>query len=248
MTIIVVTHELASALLIADRMLLIDKGNIVALGPCKEMRASTAESPDSFSIASPEPRSHGEMDYLQMLTAERHEPQSSAGKRGKVNAAKRRGRCSSDCSCWRCDVLSLLYSTMSRRRRKIDENSTPIFPSGGPNLARPCAREDPKWAASTACSWTSGPRSSRRRLQRSIRHSCQSRQQRQDHEHEPARRTRSPGQPPAPRAARDALLLAQIHRLQRLTAQLNDLNPQAQELSSQSERPGHRSRDDRTCK
>jgi len=32
MTIIVVTHELASAYLIADRMVLIDKGNIVAIG------------------------------------------------------------------------------------------------------------------------------------------------------------------------------------------------------------------------
>src|SRR5207249_11366450 len=41
MTIIVVTHELASAFLIADRMLLIDKGNIVALGTVQEMRGST---------------------------------------------------------------------------------------------------------------------------------------------------------------------------------------------------------------
>ena len=41
MTIIVVTHELASAYLIADRMVLIDKGNIVAIGTTEEMRAST---------------------------------------------------------------------------------------------------------------------------------------------------------------------------------------------------------------
>src|SRR5437016_6895039 len=41
MTIIVVTHELASAFLIADRMLLIDKGNLVALGTPEEMRSST---------------------------------------------------------------------------------------------------------------------------------------------------------------------------------------------------------------
>src|SRR5216683_1013839 len=41
MTIIVVTHELASAYLIADRMVLIDKGNIVAIGTTDEMRAST---------------------------------------------------------------------------------------------------------------------------------------------------------------------------------------------------------------
>src|SRR5260370_588555 len=38
MTIIVVTHELASAFLIADRMLLIDKGNIVALGTTEDVR------------------------------------------------------------------------------------------------------------------------------------------------------------------------------------------------------------------
>src|SRR6201988_661536 len=40
MTIIVVTHELASAYLIADRMVLIDKGNIVAVGTTAQMRAS----------------------------------------------------------------------------------------------------------------------------------------------------------------------------------------------------------------
>ena len=41
MTIIVVTHELASAFLIADRMVLIDKGHVVAMGTSEEMRAST---------------------------------------------------------------------------------------------------------------------------------------------------------------------------------------------------------------
>src|SRR6202140_677563 len=40
MTVIVVTHELASAFLIADRRVLIDKGNVVAIGPAEEMRAS----------------------------------------------------------------------------------------------------------------------------------------------------------------------------------------------------------------
>src|SRR3981189_553771 len=41
MTIIVVTHELASAFLIADRMVLIDKGNVIAIGTTAEMRSST---------------------------------------------------------------------------------------------------------------------------------------------------------------------------------------------------------------
>src|SRR2546428_2421704 len=41
MTVLVVTHELASAFLIADQMLLIDKGRIVAFGTAEDMRAST---------------------------------------------------------------------------------------------------------------------------------------------------------------------------------------------------------------
>src|SRR5580692_9143899 len=37
MSMIVVTHELASAFLIADRIILIDRGNILAMGPAKEI-------------------------------------------------------------------------------------------------------------------------------------------------------------------------------------------------------------------
>lgn len=82
MTIIVVTHELASAFLIADRMLLIDKGNIVALGTTEEMRASTQPRVRQFLDRVPEPEVSGELDYLQMLTAERPDARSTAGKRG----------------------------------------------------------------------------------------------------------------------------------------------------------------------
>jgi phospholipid/cholesterol/gamma-HCH transport system ATP-binding protein len=82
MTIIVVTHELASAFLIADRMLLIDKGNIVALGTPEEMRSSTQPRVRQFLDRVPEPEISGEMDYLQMLTEERPHPHSTAGKRG----------------------------------------------------------------------------------------------------------------------------------------------------------------------
>src|SRR5271169_3814458 len=71
MTIIVVTHELASAFLIADRMLLIDKGNIVALGTTEEMRSSTQPRVRQFLDRIAEPEVSGELDYLQMLTAER---------------------------------------------------------------------------------------------------------------------------------------------------------------------------------
>ena len=70
MTIIVVTHELASAFLIADRMVLIDKGNIVAMGTTEEMRSSTLPRVRQFLDRVAEPDVEGEMDYLQALTGE----------------------------------------------------------------------------------------------------------------------------------------------------------------------------------
>jgi phospholipid/cholesterol/gamma-HCH transport system ATP-binding protein len=82
MTIIVVTHELASAFLIADRMLLIDKGNIVALGTTEEMRSSTQPRVRQFLDRIAEPEVSGELDYLQMLTAGRPDAHNAAGKRG----------------------------------------------------------------------------------------------------------------------------------------------------------------------
>ena len=82
MTIIVVTHELASAFLIADKMLLIDKGNVVALGTPEEMRSSAQPRVRQFLDRVAEPEISGEMDYLQMLTAERPDAQRAAGKRG----------------------------------------------------------------------------------------------------------------------------------------------------------------------
>jgi phospholipid/cholesterol/gamma-HCH transport system ATP-binding protein len=71
MTIIVVTHELASAYLIADRMVLIDKGHLVAIGTTAEMRASTQPRLRQFLDRVPEPEVAREMDYLQMLTQDR---------------------------------------------------------------------------------------------------------------------------------------------------------------------------------
>jgi phospholipid/cholesterol/gamma-HCH transport system ATP-binding protein len=82
MTIIVVTHELASAFLIADRMLLIDKGNVVAIGTTEELRSSTQPRVRQFLDRVAEPEISGELDYLQMLTAERPDPQRAQGKRG----------------------------------------------------------------------------------------------------------------------------------------------------------------------
>ena len=82
MTIIVVTHELANAFLIADRMLLIDRGNVVALGTPEEMRSSRQPRVRQFLDRVPEPEISGEMDYLQMLTAERPSSERAAGERG----------------------------------------------------------------------------------------------------------------------------------------------------------------------
>src|ERR1700726_1029493 len=82
MTVIVVTHELASAFLIADKMVLIDKGNIEAFGTTEEMRSSRQPRVRQFLDRVAEPEISGEMDYLQMLTAERPHAHSAAGKRG----------------------------------------------------------------------------------------------------------------------------------------------------------------------
>ena len=74
MTIIVVTHELASAFLIADRMVLIDKGNVVAIGSTEEMRLSTHPRVRQFLDRIAEPEVSQELDYLQMLTEEYRHP------------------------------------------------------------------------------------------------------------------------------------------------------------------------------
>jgi phospholipid/cholesterol/gamma-HCH transport system ATP-binding protein len=69
MTIIVVTHELASAFLIADKMLLVDKGYIVAYGTPDEMKSSTQPRVRQFLDRVAEPEVTQELDYLQMLTS-----------------------------------------------------------------------------------------------------------------------------------------------------------------------------------
>jgi phospholipid/cholesterol/gamma-HCH transport system ATP-binding protein len=68
MTIVVVTHELASAFLIADRMVLIDKGNVVALGTTEELKSSGHPRVRQFLDRIAEPEISKELDYLQMLT------------------------------------------------------------------------------------------------------------------------------------------------------------------------------------
>lgn len=82
MTIVVVTHELASAFLIADRMVLIDKGNVVAIGTKEQMKTSTQPRVRQFLDRVAEPEVAREMDYLQMLTEDRRASIVPGGKRG----------------------------------------------------------------------------------------------------------------------------------------------------------------------
>ena len=68
MTIVVVTHELASAFLIADRMVLIDKGTVIAVGTNDEMRSNAHPRVRQFLDRVAEPDVSREQDYLQRLT------------------------------------------------------------------------------------------------------------------------------------------------------------------------------------
>ncbi|MDE3179423.1 MAG: ABC transporter ATP-binding protein [Acidobacteriota bacterium] len=70
-TMVVVTHELASAFLIADRMLLIDRGNFVMAGAKEELAASNNARVRQFLDRVPEPEVEDELIYLQMLTEDR---------------------------------------------------------------------------------------------------------------------------------------------------------------------------------
>jgi phospholipid/cholesterol/gamma-HCH transport system ATP-binding protein len=70
MTVLVVTHELASAFLIADRMILLNKGYVIANGTPQELQASQDPNVRQFLDRVPEPELAGEIDYLQMLTGE----------------------------------------------------------------------------------------------------------------------------------------------------------------------------------
>jgi phospholipid/cholesterol/gamma-HCH transport system ATP-binding protein len=68
LTMVVVTHELSSAFLIADRMVYVDRGHIVTQGTKEEFKASTHPRVRQFLDRVPEPEVTEELDYLQMLT------------------------------------------------------------------------------------------------------------------------------------------------------------------------------------
>ena len=68
MSIIVVTHELASAFLIADRIILIDRGAILAIGPAKEIQQSKQPRVRQFLDRIADSSADDEVDHLRMYT------------------------------------------------------------------------------------------------------------------------------------------------------------------------------------
>ena len=68
MSMVVVTHELASAFLIADRIILIDRGNIVAMGPVEEVRNSPHPRVRQFLDRVADSTQDEEVDHLRMFT------------------------------------------------------------------------------------------------------------------------------------------------------------------------------------
>jgi phospholipid/cholesterol/gamma-HCH transport system ATP-binding protein len=68
MTIIVVTHELPSAFLIADRITMLDKGKVLFVGTPEEIKASNIERVRQFLDRMPEADNTNEDAYLERLT------------------------------------------------------------------------------------------------------------------------------------------------------------------------------------
>ncbi|HLY18860.1 MAG TPA: ATP-binding cassette domain-containing protein [Bryobacteraceae bacterium] len=68
MSIVVVTHELASAFLIADRIILIDRGDIAAIGPVDEIRKSTHPRVRQFLDRIADSTQDEEVDHMRMFT------------------------------------------------------------------------------------------------------------------------------------------------------------------------------------
>ncbi|HVN04679.1 MAG TPA: ABC transporter ATP-binding protein [Bryobacteraceae bacterium] len=68
MTIVVVTHELASAFLIADRIILLDRGNIEAMGPVQEVRESRQPRVRQFLDRVADTTQDDDVDHLRRYT------------------------------------------------------------------------------------------------------------------------------------------------------------------------------------
>jgi phospholipid/cholesterol/gamma-HCH transport system ATP-binding protein len=68
LTMVVVTHELASAFLIADRIILIDRGNIAAMGPADEVRNSRHPRVRQFLDRIADSSQDDEVDHMKLFT------------------------------------------------------------------------------------------------------------------------------------------------------------------------------------
>lgn len=68
MSMVVVTHELASAFLIADRIILIDRGDIVAIGGVQEVRNSSHPRVRQFLDRVADSTQDDDVDHLRMYT------------------------------------------------------------------------------------------------------------------------------------------------------------------------------------
>src|SRR3989441_358228 len=68
LSMVVVTHELASAFLIADRIILLDLGNIVPMGPVEEVRNSQHPRVRQFLDRIADSAQDDDVDHLRMFT------------------------------------------------------------------------------------------------------------------------------------------------------------------------------------
>jgi phospholipid/cholesterol/gamma-HCH transport system ATP-binding protein len=67
-TVVVVTHELASAFLIADRIIVLDGGHIVAIGPTEELRRNPHPRIQQFLNRVPDSDVGEDVDHLKLFT------------------------------------------------------------------------------------------------------------------------------------------------------------------------------------
>jgi phospholipid/cholesterol/gamma-HCH transport system ATP-binding protein len=68
MTMVVVTHELASAFLIADRIILLDRGNIVAVGSVQDIRNSRVPRVRQFLDRVADTTQDDDVDHMRIYT------------------------------------------------------------------------------------------------------------------------------------------------------------------------------------
>jgi phospholipid/cholesterol/gamma-HCH transport system ATP-binding protein len=68
MTMVIVTHEMESAFLIADRILMLDGGSVIALGTPEEIRANSHPRVQQFLQREPNAETQDEAKYLGSVT------------------------------------------------------------------------------------------------------------------------------------------------------------------------------------